>query len=125
VKLDNDVSIVQWMFDTEFLINTFGCPIDCQQMADTIRDLHRVSKQEPGDPTVVCETWKALQKIIGPKMMGQFIATHTWRDLCPEPADLSIDTPSVATLWYQDGKRVVARVDFTGDRATGVFFSVE
>lgn len=124
MKLDSDLSIVQWVFDSEFMMNQFGGPIDAEEMCGLIRELHAASKQDPGDADAVRETWNALAMCVGPRFIGQFISCGTWREVCPEPTDTSADADDVATLWSQDGKRVVARVTYDGKKPVGVVFSV-
>lgn len=125
MKLEDDMGIVQWMFDTEFMMNTFAGPIDAKEMCDRIRLLHSASSREPGSPESVLAAWTYLSETLGPRMTGQFISCGTWRDVCPAPADTSLDADDVATLWCQDGKRVVARVQYDGKKPVGVSFSLE
>lgn len=124
MKLEKDIDIVQWVFDSEFMMNQFGGPIDAEEMCGIIRELHAESKKDPGDAEVVREAWNALAKCVGPRFTGQFISCGTWQDVCPEPADSSGDTEDTATLWSQDGKKVVAKVVYDGKKPVGVEFFI-
>lgn len=124
MKLDKDIDIVQWVFDADFMMNQFGGPIDAQEMCDLIRELHAESKKDPGDADVVREAWIAFSHCVGPRFAGQFISSGAWRDVCPEPQDTTADADDVATLWSQDGRRVVASVEYHGTKPVGVLFSV-
>lgn len=124
MKLDTDIDIVQWVFDSEFMMNTFSGPIDAREMCDLIRELHAITKKSPGDADEVREAWSALAKCVGPRFIGQFISCGTWRELCPSPDDTAVDADDVATVWFQDGKRVVARVVYDGKKPVGVEFGI-
>ena len=125
MKLDSDIDIVQWVFDTEYMMNTFAGPIDAKEMCERIRLLQSASNRVPGSPESVLAAWTYLSETLGPRFTGQFISNGTWREVCPEPTDTSADADDVATLWSQDGRRVVARVQYDGKKPVGVTFSLE
>lgn len=125
MKLESDLDIVQWVFDTELMMNAMAGPVDAKEMCERMRLLQSASSRVPGSPESVLAAWTYLSETVGPRLIGQFIAGGAWREVCPSPDDTTADDHDVATVWSQDGKRVVARVKYDGKRPVGVAFTLE
>lgn len=119
-----DADVLQWIFNSDAFVARFGQPVNTRFLSDALRDLSFASSKIEGNAYEVKLAWVALQDAAGAKLTGEFIASGAWKDFCPDP-DADRDTESMATLWEQGDKRVVARVQFVRDAPCDLAFSVE
>jgi len=118
--IPNDLRMVQWFLDLPKLQELMGWPVGAERLVSAGQDVHRLSKQEPGDAEEIAKAWNRLGGAIGPALLGTLMTCDHWRELVPPVSGPSGDDEE--TVWMGGGKSVVARMVYDNRRPINVVF---
>jgi hypothetical protein len=121
-SVPNDIRVLQWFLDLPKLQEIMGWPVGAERLVASGQDIHRLSKQEPGDAEEIAKAWNRLGGAIGPNLLGTLMSCDHWRELVPPVAGQSYDDEE--TVWMGGGKSVVARMVYDKGRPINVGFEV-
>ncbi len=116
----NDLRVVQWFLDLPKLQEIMNWPVDAERLASAGQDVHRLSKQEPGDAGEIAKAWNRLGGAIGPALLGTLMTCNHWRELVPPVSGPHNDDEE--TVWADGGRSVVARMVYDNGRPINVVF---
>lgn len=120
--MSNDLRIVQWFLDLPKLQEIMGWPVGAERLVASGQDIHRLSKQEPGDAQAIADAWNRLGGALGPNLLGTLMSCDHWRELVPPVSGPSSDDEE--TVWMGGGKSVVARMIYDNGRPINIVFEV-
>lgn len=120
--MSDDLRIVQWFLDLPKLQEIMGWPVGAERLVASGQDIHRLSKQQPGDAEEIAAAWNRLGGALGPNLLGTLMSCDHWRELVPPVSGPSSDDEE--TVWMGGGKSVVARMVYDNGRPINVVFEV-
>lgn len=118
-----DSDLIQWFFRCRFVKEFAGSTINAGDLVQAMRDLAYACRQYPGDANEVRLAYQFFMNVAGPRVVGQFLERGTYQHFTPYTTDPG--TPSMAIVWEQGDKRVVARVQYSKDVPVDLRFDVE
>lgn len=120
--MTDDLKLLRWFLGSEPVGMALNWPISPETLLESTRSIHILSKKEGADPTEICEAWRRFSGAVGPTLISQIIGSNEWREIVPQVEGYGDDW---CNLWAGNGKAVVARVVYDGERPINVAFSVE
>ena len=122
---DDDLEILQELFDSEPAMKALGAPIGLRAAASAIRDLRSLASGEDGP--AVAAAWDRLCGALGGRLTAALLSGSEWQSLCPisRPLDDYDNEDHSQVVWIGSGQRVIGRALFDGDTFMGVTFVVE
>ena len=122
---DDDLEILQELFDSEPAMKALGAPIGLRAAASAIRDLRSLASGEDGP--AVAAAWDRLCGALGGRLTAALLSGPEWRSFCPiaRPLDYYDNEDHSQVVWIGSAQRVIGRATFDGDTFLGVKFVVE
>ena len=122
---DDDLEILQELFDTEPAVKALGAPIGLRAAASAIRDLRSLARGEDGP--AVAEAWNRLCGAVGGRLTAALLSGPELQSFCPttRPLDDYDSDDHSQVVWLSDTTRVVGRALFDGEGFLGVRFACE
>lgn len=122
---DDDLEILQELFDSEPAMKALGAPIGLRAAASAIRDLRSLASGEDGP--AVAAAWDRLCGALGGRLTAALLSGPEWRSFCPiaRPLDYYDNEDYSQVVWIGSAQRVIGRATFDGDTFLGVKFVVE
>lgn len=122
---DDDLEILQELFDSEPAMKALGAPIGLRAAASAIRDLRSLASGEDGP--AVAAAWDRLCGALGGRLTAALLSGPEWRSFCPiaRPLDYYDNEDHSQVVWIGTAQRVIGRATFDGDTFLGVKFVVE
>ena len=122
---DDDLEILQELFDSEPAMKALGAPIGLRAAASAIRDLRSLASGEDGP--AVAAAWDRLCGALGGRLTAALLSGPEWRSFCPiaRPLDYYDNEDHSQVVWIGTAQRVIGRALFDGDTFLGVTFTAE
>ncbi len=122
---DDDLEILQELFDSEPAMKALGSPIGLRAAASAIRDLRSLASGEDGP--AVAEAWNRLCGALGGRLTAALLSGSEWQSLCPisRPLDDYDNEDHSQVVWIGSAQRVIGRALFDGETLIGVKFAAE
>ncbi len=121
---DHPADVFQWVFNLDVCMKAFGKMVSAPYLHQSLIDLRTASNSATSHAHEVRLAWQLLLDVAGPMLTGMFIREGGWAEVCPRRTTWEA-TPSRCVVWERDDGRVVARLQYQGDEATGIRFDVE
>ena len=122
---DDDLEILQELFDSEPAMKALGAPIGLRAAASAIRDLRSLASGEDGP--AVAAAWDRLCGALGGRLTAALLSGPEWHSFSPisRPLDDYDNEDHSQVVWIGSAQRVIGRATFDGDTFLGVKFVVE
>jgi hypothetical protein len=122
---DDDLEILQELFDSEPAMKALGAPIGLRAAASAIRDLRSLASGEDGP--AVAAAWNRLYGALGPRLTAALLSGPEWHSFCPisRPLDDYDNEDHSQVVWIGSAQRVVGRAVMDGEQFIGLKFTAE
>jgi hypothetical protein len=123
--MENELEILQQLFDSEPAVKALGGPIGLRAAASAIRDLRSLARGEDGP--AVAEAWNRLCGAVGGRLTAALLSGPEWQSFCPiaRPLDDYDSDDRAQVVWVSDTSKVTGRALFDGLDFLGVEFAYE
>jgi len=120
--MTDDYKILNWFLQCEPVGMALNWPVQTEQLVDSIKRIHLLSKSDAPDPQDIAAAWTDFSGAVGPALTLQIMGSNEWRQFVPSVEGYGDDWCNV---WAAGFKRVVARVVMRDGVPVNVSYGVE